>query len=427
MIRLYNTALAPLRPLAELWARRPWLAPDKREEWEQRRGLGLPRPRAGGLWIHGASVGEARIVRGLAAAVRGARHDLSLSVSALTPTGRAQLPAPPAVDAAFFSPLDFRGFTARALHAIRPLVFALVETELWPNLLREALDRSARIVVVNGRLSDRRMGRYRRFSRLFRPLLAGVTRLGAQTEVDAQRFVELGASPAAVAVTGNVKYDLPGPEADATVVRDRLGLAPERPVFVAGSTWRGEEDLVLGAFEDAKRVHPDLLLLLAPRHPDRVDKVEESVRSRGHTIGRCSRDASRSAGCDVILVDTVGELPSLYQLASVAFVGGTLVPVGGHNLLEPAGVGAPVLFGPHTDNVREIASALGRAGAATRVTDGKGLSRELRSLLHDADRRGTMGRLGRELVRSNRGALERSARMIFEVLDAATPANTVQA
>jgi 3-deoxy-D-manno-octulosonic-acid transferase len=417
MIHLYNTALAPLRPLAELWARRPWLASDKRVEWEQRRGLGLPCPPPGGLWIHGASVGEARIVRGLAGAIRIARHEIPLSVSALTSTGRTLLPAPPEVDAAFFSPLDFRGFTARAIRAIRPIVFALVETELWPNLLREALDRSARIVVVNGRLSDRRMGRYRRFSGLFRPLLAGVTRLGAQTELDAKRFVELGAVPTAVAVTGNVKYDLPAPAEETTEVRNRLGLAPARPVFVAGSTWRGEDDLVLDAFEEAKRVHPDLLLLLAPRHPERVDAVEEMARSRGHKIGRCSRDASRSAAFDVMLVDTVGELPSLYQLASVAFVGGTLAPVGGHNLLEPAAVGVPVLFGPHTDNVREIASALRRSGAATRVTDARELSQALRSLLHDMERRDTMGRLGRELVRSNRGALERSTRMILEVID----------
>lgn len=417
MLRLYNTALLPLRAAAGLWARRPRTRPAARQEWAERSARRLPTALADGVWLHGASVGEARITRQLAAAIRAARPRLGLAVSAVTPTGRAQLPAPPAVDAAFYAPLDFRGLPARVLRALRVARLVLVETELWPNLLGEARECGVGVVVVNGRLTPRRMASYHRWSSLYRPLLETIRRLGVQTADDAARFVELGARPDAVVVTGNVKYDLAPPAVSAAALRGRLGLAPDRPVFVAGSTAKGEEEAVLRAFASARGAVRELLLVLAPRHPERVERVERLVREHGLSVTRLSRLAGGAGSADTLLVDTVGELPALWQLASAAFVGGSLVPVGGHNVLEPAAVGAPVLFGPYTSSVEEPARNLEDSGGARRVRDAHELAAALREILGDAERGSLMGGRGRDLVRANRGALAHSVEIVLDGLE----------
>lgn len=415
MLRLYNTALLPLRAGVEIWA--GWASRDegKRAEWAERRARRLPSVPPGGVWIHGASVGEARIVRGLAGGLRSNRPELPLAVSAYTTTGRAQLPEPPAVDAAFFVPLDFPGLPGRVLRALRPAALALVETELWPNLLHEAHAGDVPVVVVNGRLSPKRMNRYRRLSRLYRPLLERVALFGAQSDGDAQRFRELGAPPEAVVVTGNIKYDLPSPRTDPESMRRRLDLPRERPVFAAGSTAPNEEAMVLRAFAAARRDRPDLLLILAPRHITRADEVVELVRSHGLRCVRFSAgDAVATA--DVLVVDTLGDLLALYQVARVAFVGGSLVPVGGHNVLEPAALGIPVLFGPYTEHFREPAEALERAGAAQRVRDGAELATVVSRLLQDDDRLRDMAHRAGNVVDANRGALARSVSLLLDAL-----------
>jgi 3-deoxy-D-manno-octulosonic-acid transferase len=417
MLRLYNTALLPIRLGLALWS--AWTPRDeaRRTEWAERRALRLPSVTPGGAWIHGASVGEAMIVRGLARALRSVRPELPLAVSAYTTTGRAQLPAVPDVDAAFFVPLDFRGLAARVFGALRPTVLALVETELWPNMLHEAHAAGVAVVVLNGRLSPERMSRYRRLYRLYRPLLKQIRSIGAQSEDDARRWHELGVRPEAVTVTGNIKYDLPLPAEDPEELRRRLGLATRRPVLVAGSTAAGEDGMVLEAFERGRQAHPDLLLVLAPRHVTRADEVEQVIHARGLSAVRYSSRAPVGAS-DVLLVDTVGELASLYRLASVAFVGGSLVPIGGHNLLEPAASGAPVLYGPYTDHVREPAEALLQAGGGRRVRDAPELGQAVQQLLDDADLRRKMGDSASELVQANRGALERSIALLSETLEA---------
>jgi 3-deoxy-D-manno-octulosonic-acid transferase len=415
MLRLYNTALLPLRAGVEIWA--AWASRDgrKRAEWAQRRARRLPAVPPGGVWIHGASVGEARIVRGLAGGLRSRRPELPLAVSAYTTTGRAQLPEPPAVDAAFFVPLDFPGLATRVLDALRPVALALVETELWPNLLHETHAASVPVVVLNGRLSPKRMNRYRRLSRLYRPLLERVALLGAQSDGDAERLRELGAPPEAVVVTGNVKYDLPLPQADPESMRQRLNLPRARAVFAAGSTAPSEEAMVLRAFETARRDRPDLLLVLAPRHVTRADEVVEIVRSHGL---RCVRFSTGEAvaSADVLLVDTLGDLAALYQISRVAFVGGSLVPVGGHNVLEPAALGVPVVFGPFTEHFREPAEALEQAGGARRVRDAAELGEVVARLLKDDARRREIARRAGSVVDANRGALERSVSLLLEAL-----------
>ena len=413
MLRLYTSVLLALRPAAALWAAWRGRDPERRRECAERLARALPAAGPGALWIHGASVGEARIVAALAGALRQRHPRAPLVVSALTPTGRAQLPAPPAVDSAFFAPLDLPGLPERLLDALLPAELVLVETELWPILLDAARRRGVPAVIVNARLSQRRMARYRRLAALYRPLVAGLAAVGAQSAADAERFRELGARPGAVRVTGNVKYDLPAPALDAPAVRARLGLDAARPVLVAGSTGAGEEPAVLEAWRAARERVPGLLLAIAPRHPRRADEVAALVERRGHRLVRLA--AGRPVGtADVLLVDTLGELASLYAVGSVAFVGGSLVPLGGHNVLEPAALGVPVIFGPHTTSVAEPAERLLEAGAARRVTNAAALCAAVVELCLDRGSREAAGERGRRVVEAERGALERSVALVLD-------------
>jgi 3-deoxy-D-manno-octulosonic-acid transferase len=365
------------------------------------------------VWIHGASLGEARIVSALARALRGRRPELPLAVSAVSPTGRAQLPGAPDVDAAFFLPLDFAGLPTRILRAVAPGVLTLVETELWPNLLREAQARRVPVVLVNARLSAARMRWYRRLSGLYAPILRGVARVGARTAPDAERLAELGVPAKALSVTGNVKYDLPPPTGDRLSSRRELGVAADRPLWIAGSTRPGEERLILDAWLARRAETPDLLLVLAPRHAERFDEVERLVREAGIDPLRLSRGAgTRSA--DLLLIDRLGALGRAYLAADVAFVGGTLVDLGGHNLLEPAAAAVPVLFGPYTSNVQEEATELLAAGAAIRVRDAQELGRAVVGLVRDRERARAMGELGRRVVVAHRGALDRTIDLVLD-------------
>ena len=418
MMSLYNAVLSPLRPAVALWSAWSGRRAGKRTEWSERRAITLPRLEPGGIWIHGASVGEARIVSSLAARIRARRPGLPLAVSAYTATGRRQLPEPPRVDARFLLPLDFRSYVRRVLAAVRPALLTLVETELWPNLLNEADRRGTRVVILNGRLSAERMARYRRLGWLYVPLLSRVTRVGAQSDQDAERFAALGVRSEAIEVQGNAKYDLPRPAVTGPALRARFGIADRRPVFVAGSTGEGEEVHVLEAFREARRVHPELFLVLAPRHPPRSDAVEGLVRAAGLSVSRLSRDDAGDAGRrEVLLVDTVGELSSLYAVATVAFVGGSLVRVGGHNVLEPAAVSVPVFFGPHTQHFDEPVAALLAAGAGARVGNARELGRMVTELIADPSRRARMGQAARRLLDANRGALARGTDTLLELLE----------
>jgi 3-deoxy-D-manno-octulosonic-acid transferase len=377
----------------------------------------LPVLPQGGVWIHGSSVGEARIVAALARCLRARDGTLPLAASAFTRTGRAQLPSPPAVDAAFFLPLDFAGLPGRVLSAVRPRLLAIVETELWPNLVHEARRFDVAVALVNGRLSPERMARYRRLSGLYGPLVTGLARVGAQSDDDAARFSELGVADAALEITGNLKFDLPAPEVHEERLRAELGLAAGRAIFVAGSTGQGEDPLVLDAFLAARAEHADLFLVLAPRHPERCDAVQREVGDRGLRVERHSAlTGPLDRETDVLLVDTLGQLGRLYKLGAVAFVGGSLVPVGGHNVLEPAAVGTPVVFGPYTEHFAEPAQALEQAGGGLRVRDGAALAGTVVDLVRDAGLRRRTAESAAQVVARNRGALERSIEMIFSVL-----------
>ncbi len=418
MLNLYNTLLLPVRPLVGGWA--AWdekRHPDRRVEWAERLGRRLPAGATGGLWLHGASVGEARLVTRLAAAVRRRRPDLPVVASAVTRTGRSQLPATPEVDAAFFAPLDFRGPTSRVAEAVSPAVLGSVETELWPNLIHRTADRGARVIVVNGRLAPERMRHYRRWSSLYRPLVARIARVAAQSPADAERFAEIGVADSRIAITGNLKYDLEPPAVDADEIRRSIGCPADRPIWVAGSTAEGEDAVVLEAFAALRRRHPDLLLILAPRHPERAESVAGLARDAGWNVAAWSRLGDRRDGPplpDLLLVDSVGQLSGLYAAAQVAFVGGSLVPRGGHNLLEPAGYGVPVLFGPHTHHVAEPAEALLAAGGAVRVTDAATLVAAIDGWLTERGAGRRAGERARGVLEASRGALDRTLELLLD-------------
>jgi 3-deoxy-D-manno-octulosonic-acid transferase len=413
---LYNAALLPVLVASLVFGAWPRGSPEADLERDQRLARGLPSVPPEAVWIHGASVGEARMVGALAREIRRRRPAQPLAVSAVTPTGRAQLPAPPDVEGAFFLPLDFPAVQRRAFDHLRPAMIVLIETELWPNLLNEAAKRAVPVAIVNGRLSPKRLARYKRFSALYRPLLRA--RHGRRRERRRRGALLPRAPERAIHVTGNLKFDLPRAASNVADLRLRFGLPAGRPVVIAGSTGEGEDALVLDAFLNARRLVPSLLIILAPRHPERFESAAAEASRRGLTVARVSAGRA-NPGADVLLVDTIGQLASLYGLAGSAFVGGSLVPVGGHNLLEPLAAGVPVLFGPHTDHVAQIAEALLAAGAGIRVDDAFALSRHWAELATRPEETARIASAGAAFLAANRGALQRAVDLVLQIRDAA--------
>ena len=367
-------------------------------------GDGLPpEPRC---WIHAVSVGESAVAVPLVEGIRRRWPELGVVVTTITPTGARIVSERLAARAAHrYFPVDLPGPVRRALDAARPRFFIAIETELWPNFLRALAARGIPAMIANGRISDRSFRRYHRVRWLMRRVLADVSVFAMQSAEDARRIIALGAPPERVVVTGNLKGDLLPEPSDDGEWRQRLGLGAGDRLWIAGSTHRGEEAMVLDAFARAKARCPGLALLLAPRHPERAGEVEELIRARGLTAARRSRLPHGAARGSVTILDTVGELARLYALAEVVFVGGSLVPVGGHNMLEPAMQGKPVLFGPHTSNFREGAELLQLSGGALVVRDDDELARELTRLLEDSELASRMGRAAREAFAGRQGAV----------------------
>ena len=360
------------------------------------------------LWVHAASAGEVGAVAPLLDRIK-------------------RQPAPPAVilpsaDVAVLSPADSWWTVRRFLRAVRPAGLLVVETELWPNMLALAASSGARIALVNGRLTERSFRRYRLLRPLVRAFLGCFERLGVQTEADARRFIALGAEPARVAVLGNMKYDVLSPSGPAPEIEGllaRLGWKA-RPLIVAGSTHPGEEELVLEAFAETLKAHPDARLVMAPRHSERAGQTAQLLERRGIAHALWSRGpAAAPGGAEpaVLVVDVHGVLAACYPLARAAFVGGSLVPVGGHNLLEPALAGVPVLFGPHTFSTPDTAALLEERHGGLRVSGAADLGAFLKELLDDPGRARAMGAKARTAAQSLQGAVERTWRECASIVE----------
>jgi 3-deoxy-D-manno-octulosonic-acid transferase len=402
------------------------------------------RERAGGVapvetsgrpvvWLHCVSVGEAQAARPLVALLGERFPDLALAVSTTTLTGQrvAREAFGPSAAAVFYFPFDWAWSVRRALRSVGPSAVLLVETELWPRFLRECRARRVPVAVVNGRISERSFRRYAKLGRLIRTVLGDLTLAVMQGEEDAARIRKLGLAPERVKVSGNIKFDLgiPAREPPATAeLRARFRLNDARPLVVAASTHAPEESIVVEAFKQARAALADRRprLLLAPRHPERFAEVAALLDSSGLAWARRSAaPAPADAGCDAVLLDTIGELRAAYPLASLVFVGGSIAKTGGHNVLEPAAEAKCVVTGPHTFNFKEIVRQFRELDALVQLpavadADAAGeLARVMTNLLRDDARRRELGARARAALERNRGATELTVELIAPLLEAA--------
>jgi 3-deoxy-D-manno-octulosonic-acid transferase len=390
-----------------------------RHRWQERFGV-LPAALAGSgsptLWLHAVSVGEVLSAAPLVAAVRRAHPDWRILVSTTTRTGRDMAEARLAgAVGVFYLPLDFAWIVRRVLTHLQPTVLVIVETEIWPNLVRLCHERGTGVLLVNARISDRSYPRYRRVRSLLARVLAQFDRLCAQSEDTADRLRQLGAPAGSVIVTGSLKFDVPlePPGGVADVARRLEGV----PVLLAASTLKGEDEILLETCQRLRATMPDAVLVLAPRHPERFDGVTALAERTGLRVLRRTALADRpDAPFDVLVLDTIGELAALCAKATVVFVGGSLVPAGGHNILEPARVARPIVVGPSMSNFADIARSFLEADALVQVPDAAAAQRELLSLFTDAPRRQRLGAAARRVLDRHRGAVERTMGEVGEVM-----------
>jgi 3-deoxy-D-manno-octulosonic-acid transferase len=407
--RIYTLLLSILLPFALLrlyW--RSLKSSAYRRRVGERLGLGSAAP-ATQIWIHAVSVGEVQAAEPLIR--RLIEHDppLSVMVTTTTPTGAERLRERFSDSVAHrYTPYDLPGILDRFLSRTTPMLLIVMETEIWPNTLAACAKRGIPVILANARLSERSAQGYRRFARLTRGALQGFDLIAAQSEPDAGRFVALGADPERVQVTGSIKFDLRQPASlvdRAEAMRRFWGC--QRPVWVAASTHEGEDEPLLTAHRRIRATLSDALLVLVPRHPERFDRVAELVTREGLTLARRSRQEPCTPSTAVFLGDTMGELPVFLAAADAAFIGGSLVQTGGHNLLEAAAAGVPVAIGPHHFNFAAITELLCAEGGAVEIADADALARLMTSWLSDATERARIGENGRRVVEANRGALDR--------------------
>ena len=388
------------------------LRPRWRAGWRERIGAGPVVP--GALWVHAASVGEVTASAQLVALLCARGHALQLSTTSTT--GRAlcaQLhPGLPSR----LAPLDHPWCVDAVLSRARPRALVLVETELWPVWIAASARRGIPVVVVSGRISDRSLPRYRWLGRWVAAALARLSAIGARTEQDRERFVALGAAPECVRVTGDLKLDPPA--APRALAPDLAAWLGDAPLVVAGSTHPGEEEALLSAQRAWEQAGRRAALVLAPRYPERAGEVVALARGSGRRAALRSERGGALAAGDVGVLDTIGELAALYARAAIAYVGGTLVPIGGHNLLEPAAVGAPVVYGSHLANVRHAAELLESVRAGEGVADAAALARAIGAALAAPDAARARGAAGRAALAAHRGSSERSVALIEEALAA---------
>ncbi len=408
---LYTLLLYSLLPLIllRLWWRGR-LAPAYRQRIGERFGFFSTPPLRAPIWVHAVSVGETIAAAPLIRALQQRHPERDIVVTTMTPTGSERVRALFG-DSVFhvYAPYDLPDALARFLKRVKPALALIVETELWPNTVATCAARGIPALLVNARLSEKSARGYMRVSALTRPMLQALTGVVAQNAADGERFVALGLPREQLTVSGSIKFDIELSaelRANAAAERERLGLA-QRPVWIAASTHDGEDDALLDAHAALRRHHPDLLLLLVPRHPERFDAVAAQVAQRGLVLVRRSSGGAVGGGDAVLLGDTMGELLLLLGCADIAFVGGSLIARGGHNMLEPAAWGLPIVTGDSDFNFREVSALLQQAGALVKVADTNALTAALATLLDDASERQQRGAAARQVVEQNRGALEK--------------------
>ncbi len=403
--------LLPLVLLRLLW--RSVRSPAYRRRWKERLGLFAGRPAPGGIWIHAVSVGEVQAIEPLLRHLQNTRPRLPITITTSTPTGseRVRLLFHQDVFHVYY-PYDLPAAIHRFLDRVQPSLLVMVETEIWPNMLKLCKTRAIPTLLANGRLSPQSARRYAYLGDFSRRVFGMIDTVAAQSEADAQRFIELGVPAERVRVTGSIKFDMRIPasvQEQTQVIRRVWG---DRPVWVAASTHEGEEEQVLAAHQRILEQIPGALLVLVPRHPERFERVANLVQRQGYSLLRRSSELPCDRHTQVFLGDSMGELPVFLGVADVAFVGGSLVKVGGHNMLEAAAQGVPVIFGPNVYNFSAIARLLRDRGAAVMVHDVKELADQVSAWLQDASERSRVGENGRQAVEQNRGALQHLVQIV---------------
>jgi len=377
----------------------------------------VAEPEQPAIWIHAVSVGEVLAISGLVTELKKRFSQYRIVVSTTTDTGQRLARNRFGAENVFYFPLDFTFAIRPYLRLLQPKLIVIAETEFWPNFLRLAHAGGARIAVVNARISDRSWPGYRRFRRLVTGVLQQVDLFLTQTTEDAHRLEEIGAAAERVHITGNLKFDVPAPAAPSIIGSLRLAFqqAYAGPVIVCGSTVDGEEPLLLQAFVNVLASHPRAVMILAPRHPERFSEVTELLNQLGIRFWRRSLWSGDPIVGGVLLIDTIGELAALYALADVAFVGGSLVPRGGHNIIEPALYGVPIVVGNHTENFRDIVS-LFQSRDAVRVVGPAELPLVFMELISNPTERAELGRRAAETLRAQMGATQRTVQAIEKLL-----------
>ena len=408
---LYTLLLHLALPLIALrLALRARKAPTYARRINERFSLGLPSMKPGGIWVHAVSVGESIAAAPMIRALQAHYPELPITVTCMTPTGSERIQAlfGDSVQHCYL-PYDLPWAAARFINRVKPRLAVVMETELWPNHIHQCAKRGIPVALANARLSERSARGYARFGKLTAPMLAELSLIAVQTQTEAQRFLTLGARPECVEVTGSIKFDL---KIDAELLQRADALrqqwqATTRPIWIAASTHAGEDEIILAAHHQLLKSRPDALLILVPRHPERFNAVHNLCMNQSLTTRRRSTGEAVQTSDQVLLGDTMGELLFLYALADIAFVGGSLVANGGHNLLEPAALGKPVLSGPHLFNFLEIAAQLREAGALNEVENAGQLADKVVALLNEPSEMQRMSQAGLSVLKANQGALQR--------------------
>lgn len=422
MYLIYSILLYLLTPFVLL--RMAWLgirAPAYLSGWTRR--LGFSAPAVGPapvIWIHAVSVGEVQAAAPLVERLLRDQGQHTILITTITPTGAAtaRLRFGERVLHSYL-PYDFPHAVRRFVSSVKPVLLLVMETEIWPNLFQYCTERGISVMLVNARLSSRSYRGYNRIRWFSRRVISQISKIGAQSPQDGRRFIALGAHPDRVTITGNMKFDVSIPrEISGQGAILRRQLAGDRPVWIAASTHDGEEQLILAAHRSILNSYSSCLLILVPRHPERCASVAGLSSRRGFRTLRKSQVQDYPADTEVFILDTLGELMVYYAASDVAFVGGSLLPCGGHNVLEPASLGIPVVTGKYVSNFTEINRLLLENGAALQADDVPELEHSISMLLADPDRRSRMGRAGKQVVECNRGCTDRIMQLIAEALQA---------
>jgi 3-deoxy-D-manno-octulosonic-acid transferase len=370
------------------------------------------------VWLHAVSVGEVLSSVSIVKMIREEHPDLRIVLSTVTETGNYTADSKlTGIDVIIFFPLDYTWVVRRVIRAISPRLFILVETDIWPNFLRELKKHKVPSIIINGRVSPRSYRRYVWFKGFFKGVFEDISIFSMQSDVDSDRIIRSGADRSRVVTTGNLKFDQEVPditEVEKESILDSMGLKPTHKVFIAGSTHRGEEEIVLDVFEDLRREHPHLVLILAPRNPERFVEVEHLLSKRNLIWVRRTKSStsSNSDDIEVILLDTIGELFKIYSVGLLIFVGGSLVKIGGHNLLEPAAFKKMVIFGPYVHNFLEISRVLKDSGGGIQVRDKDEFLFHARRLLNDLSLLHDLGEAAYSVIEENRGSTLRNMEII---------------